>query len=634
MICVPLRSRFGYRVLTVRGFEGPFQLITESHREVFWMVSADMSRVLYVSPGYQRIYGRSCESACELRSSFFDAIHPDDRERVVRETHGRNGSAFEHEYRIIHTDGTTRWIFDRGYPVRDASGAVEYYVGVGQDITERRRVESEHAALAERFELAARATNDGFWDWDMTTGLAWWSDTSYELFGVARGTQPTYDLWASIIHHEDRERVLASFNGAIASGKASWSDEFRFVRVDGEVRECFERAYLLYDANGKATRVGGATMDITRRRALETQLRHVQKMEAMGQLAGGVAHDFNNLLQAMMLDLQQICRVPDMPPKALELAQHIRNATDRASSLTRQLLVFSRRESMQPRRHELDLAIVDLARMLRRILGEDIELQLHLGASNVNILVDPGMLDQVLINLVVNARDAMPRGGALTIITSAATGHARPGHYACVSVRDTGTGMSPEVVSKIFEPFFTTKEPGRGIGLGLSMVFGIVEQHRGWIDVESEPGAGSTFRAYFPIDDGVVDTSGASRARAVRGVETILVVEDDDHVRRALREVLEHEGYRVLLAEDGRAALRLWDVDPSAIKLVLTDLVMPGGMDGVQLASELKRRQPDLKIVFATGHRRGVSLGPEHTLLQKPVNADDLVHAVRTALDA
>ncbi|MGE0546865.1 MAG: PAS domain-containing protein [Kofleriaceae bacterium] len=612
-----------------------FRLITETISEVFWMATADLRRCFYVSPGFERIYGRSCQSVLDDHAALFEAIHPDDRQYVRSNSEQRTDrDAFEIEYRIIRPDGEHRWIRDRGYPVVGSSGQVEYYVGVAQDITARRNAELEHKNIAERFTLVARTTNDGFWDWDMVTDTAWWSETFYERFGVDRSVQPSHREWSERIHPEDRARVLDGFAAALARGEGTWSDEYRYVRADGEVRESFDRAYIMYSADGKPVRMGGTLMDVTDRRKLEAQLRHAQKMEAMGQLAGGIAHDFNNLLQAIMLDIQVLKNLPGLPARGSDIAKHVHAAVKRAASLTRQLLVFSRREPMQPFPHDLDAAVADLARMLHRVLNEDISLQLQLGARGLYVHVDRGMLDQIMINLALNARDAMPDGGSLTIATSSTTHASRPGVYACIVVRDTGTGIAPELLPRIFEPFFTTKGPGHGTGLGLAMVFGIMEQHGGWIEVDSEPGQGTTFRAYLPAAEAPnVAADDRSSSPGIRGCETILVVEDDEHVRRVVCELLQQHGYRVVQADCGAAALEVWDRENGQIDLVYTDLVMPGGMNGCQLAIELESRRPGLRVVVATGHRRDVMLRDHHKLLHKPVSADQLLDAVRASLD-
>jgi len=457
----------------------------------------------------------------------------------------------------------------------------------------------------------------------------------YALVGHDHSVAPTYENWAAAIHPDDRQRVVRGFNAAVAAGRETWTDNYRILR-GGEVREVHDRACIKVDANRQLLRATGSTVDVTDRRELEAQLRQAQKMEAIGQLAGGVAHDFNNLLQTMMLELQQLQQLQPLPERAQTLARSVYSSARRAASLTRQLLLFSRREVMQRRAVDLDAAVTELGRMLHRVLGDDVALELDLRAAPLQVHADRNMLDQVILNLAVNARDAMPRGGTLHIATAPASGGTRPGPFGRITVRDTGIGIPREVLPRIFEPFFTTKEAGHGTGLGLATAFGIVEQHGGWIEVESEVGVGTTFRVHLPVAS--VDVAAFAPTppptAAARGNETILVVEDNDHVRRVVCEVLADAGYRVLEAARGDAALQTWTRESGHIDIVLTDVVMPGGMDGRELAAKLEALRPGVKIVFATGHGRDFAVRPNQLLLSKPISAQNLLDAVRSCLDA
>jgi two-component system, cell cycle sensor histidine kinase and response regulator CckA len=434
------------------------------------------------------------------------------------------------------------------------------------------------------------------------------------------------------IHPDDRERV---FDGQRDPAR-EFEHEYRIIRGDGAVRWIRDRGYAVRDDAGNIMCVVGVAQDVTERRRLEEALRQAQKMEAIGQLAGGIAHDFNNMLQALLLELQLLGAVPELPERAGELARSARGTAERAASLTRQLLLFSRREVLKPRALDLDAALVELANMLRRVLGEDIALQLALGARGLHLYVDPGMLDQVLLNLAVNARDAMPRGGTLAIATARTDAAARPGAFGCITVRDTGVGIARDVLPRIFEPFFTTKEAGHGTGLGLATAFGIVEQHGGWIEVESEPNHGTTFRTYLPVHtiQGLDEQTPLPTGRRAGRRDTVLVVEDNEHVRRAVCAVLDDAGYRVVDADRGTAALSAWHREGGAIDLVLTDLVMPGGMDGVELAARLEELRPGVKVVFATGNSRDLAVGPNQRLLRKPLSAERLLDAVRACLES
>lgn len=390
--------------------------------------------------------------------------------------------------------------------------------------------------------------------------------------------------------------------------------------------------------------------DITDRLNLEAQLRQSQKMESIGQLAAGVAHDFNNMLTVIQGHSGMVMANTDLAPALLDSAQAIYFAAERAATLTRQLLLFSRKNVMQPKALDLRNVVGDLSKMLKRLLGETVALQFNPPAELPLVAADAGMLEQVIVNLAVNARDAMPKGGTLTIRTTPVTlneafvqmhPQARPGAFVCLEVNDTGCGMDMATMARIFEPFFTTKEVGKGTGLGLATVYGIVKQHEGWVEVSSEVGKGTTFIVYLPASDEPAPARAArtTEAAAVRGGhETILVVEDEIVLRDLAQLILHDCGYRVLVASSGAEALQAWERQAGGIDLVVTDMVMPGGMSGLELAAKLKAIQPQLKLIFTSGYnmeksdtdffRRYGAL-----FLQKPYTRPDLANVVRECLD-
>jgi nitrogen-specific signal transduction histidine kinase/CheY-like chemotaxis protein len=388
--------------------------------------------------------------------------------------------------------------------------------------------------------------------------------------------------------------------------------------------------------------------DITQRRQLEEQLRQAQKIEAVGRLAGGVAHDFNNLLNVITGYGQMVFRrLPDGPER--EKTKAILQAAERAAGLTRQLLAFSRKQVLEPKVLDLNAVVGGMDEMLRRLIGEDIELHTQLAPSLGRTKADPGQLEQVLMNLVVNARDAMPRGGRLTLQTANAVmddtyirDHlgARPGRYVMLAVCDNGLGMDPETQKHIFEPFFTTKEKGKGTGLGLATVYGIVKQSEGYIWVESAPGAGTTVKVYLPRVEAEPAAEEVRRPAVPeelpRGTETVLLVEDEDMVRRMTREVLEGAGYRVLEASSGFEALRVSAGHDGNLDLLLTDVVMPG-MSGRELSERLAPVRPTMKVLYMSGHtddaifHHGVTQAGTG-FLQKPFTPDALERRVRELL--
>ena len=390
-------------------------------------------------------------------------------------------------------------------------------------------------------------------------------------------------------------------------------------------------------------------MDITARKALEAQLLQAQKMEAVGRLAGGVAHDFNNLLMAIMGygELIRSSLVKDDP--LYKYSEDILKATERAASLTQQLLAFSRRQVMQPQVLNLNRVAADLEKMLRRLIGEHIELEIVAGPDLGAVKADPGQIDQIIMNLAVNARDAMPTGGRLILATAnieftashkCYSAAAPPGRYVRLSVSDTGSGMDAETLDHIFEPFFTTKEVGKGTGLGLPMVYGIVKQNRGYIEVDSRPGQGATFTIYLPRLEAAVEAPGAriSLAAKLEGSETILVVEDEDALRTLLCRFFRLYGYNVMEARHGGEALLICERHPGPIHLMVTDVVMPQ-MSGKELADRLAPLHPEMTVFFMSGYTDSDLTGygaPESSqhFIPKPFRPMDLVKKVRDFLDA
>jgi CheY-like chemotaxis protein len=390
--------------------------------------------------------------------------------------------------------------------------------------------------------------------------------------------------------------------------------------------------------------------DITEQRQLETQLRQAQKMEAIGQLAGGVAHDFNNILAVIMMQSGMMSLDEGLPAGAKTIAGEIEKAAQRAADLTRQLLLFSRQQTMKASDLDLNEVVINVTKMLHRILGEHVQMQFKLSSDPLMVHADPSMIDQILLNLTVNARDAMPNGGRLLIETSfvefddtTATqiSQGRPGTFVCLSVTDTGTGIPPELLQKIFEPFFTTKEVGKGTGLGLATVFGIIQQHQGWINVYSEVGQGTTFRVYLPhLATATGEPVSHSPLASIRGGnETILLLEDDLFVRSSVQNVLSSFGYRILEAATGAEALEVWRQHRHEIRLLLTDLVLPGGLTGRELAAQLLLRDPKLKVIYSSGYSSEIAsdhlaLEEGVNFLSKPYEARKLAQTIRSRLDA
>ena len=451
------------------------------------------------------------------------------------------------------------------------------------------------------------------------------------------------------ISPDDTREVAEVFDSSFKHSSVAQTFEFLFRHSNGSFR--------VLEAIGKPihpdSKLAGIVLnarDVTERTNLEMQLRQSQKMDSIGQLAAGIAHDFNNVLTIIRGYADMFLEKENLENELREPAEQISVAAERAANLTRQLLMFSRKQLMQSQNLDLNEIIGNVTKFLRRILGEDITLHFNYSPHLPPIHADSGMIEQIILNLAVNARDAMPRGGTLTIGTRAleinstharVNSEARSGHYVCLRVSDTGSGIPPEIMSRIFEPFFTTKDVGKGTGLGLATVYGIVKQHQGWSEVLSERGRGTTFRVFLPAATRLTE---AVETRAISdqnccGSENILVVEDEPELRAMVCELLKHHGYSVLQAGSGPEALPIWREQSGKIDLLLTDMVMPGNMNGRELAEKLKNEKPGLKVIYTSGYSVEL-IGKDFVLnrglnfLQKPYHPLALVKVVRDCLDS
>ncbi|MFT3841619.1 MAG: PAS domain S-box protein [Myxococcaceae bacterium] len=503
-----------------REVERRFSEIAGSIKEVFWMTALDAHQMLYVSPAYEKIWGRSCESLLKDSTQWVEAIHPEDQARVRAANAVILTQGYDVQYRVVRPDGSLRWVHDRSFVVRNPAG--------------------------------------------------------------------------------------------------------------------------------EPTAIGGVAEDITERRELEQRFHQAQKLESVGRLAGGVAHDFNNLLTVISASTNFLLEeLGDRDPEYAGLGREVRHAIERGTALTRQLLAFSRQQVVEPKVLDVNKVLGEAEKMLRRLIGEDVELITRLQGGLPNVKVDPGQLTQVMMNLCVNARDAMPTGGRLVIETCAVEldpAHARAhlgahaGHHVRVSVTDTGEGMSQEVQARIFEPFFTTKPAGKGTGLGLAVVFGAVQQAGGHVEVVSARGAGATFHVYLPATTEAAPDQEEEAPRLVRGGEAVLLVEDDAAVRRLSSRTLRTAGFVVHEATDGEEALQLIRQTATRVDLIVTDVVMPG-LSGRQLSEAAQAVRPGLKVLFVSGYtddavvRHGV-MREEVAFLNKPFVPQTLLKKVREVLDA
>ncbi len=573
-------------------------------------------------------------------------VHPEDRRRTETAlTEAVTAGRSTVEYRIRHKDGTYRWVEDNQRLVRDAEGNPSEIVGVWIDITERKRTESELIASEERFRQMADTIDEVFWMTDPQKQQMLYVSPAYEIIW-GRSCDSLYRnalTWVESIHQGDRERILNSARTNQSSGR--YNETYRIVRPDGTARWIHDRAFPIRNAAGEVYRICGVAADITQRRDLEEQFRQAQKMEAIGQLAGGVAHDFNNILTIIEGHAQLLMSDERFDADSREQMGEIFSAAERASGLTRQLLTFSRKQVMQPRILDLNEVVAGVTKMLTRVIGEDVSLQVEYSQGEREIEADATMMEQILLNLAVNARDAMPNGGRLIIKTSVeknphTVAGAETGEFICLSMRDTGSGMSPEIKARVFEPFFTTKGPGKGTGLGLATVYGIVQQHQGWIEINSEPGKGTEFQIFLPVSAHVKNAPELKpvKPKLQGGTETILLVEDEPALRQLVRIILSRSGYCVLEASSGVAALALCKDHITEIDLLLTDLVMPEGVSGIQLAQRISEIKPNLKTIFTSGYSADFTecnFGMKDGLnfLAKPYEPQKLLKTIRECLD-
>lgn len=511
--------------------------------------------------------------------------------------------------------------------------------------------QAEHAARenGDRFRQITETIRQVFWISDVRERRLLHVSPAYaEIWG--RSCQSLYEQpnsWREAIHPDDRERVEAAL--AQRQRQGFYQAQFRIIRPDGATRWIWDRSFVVRDALGQAVRLVGLAEDVTENKRLAEQFRQAQKMEAIGRLAGGMAHDFNNLLTAILGYSELIVLdAPDPDADVARNADEIRRAADRGSALTRQLLAYTRQQTLAPRVLNLNTVVADMDKMLRRLITAVISLELRLDPHLRRIAADPGQIEQVLMNLAVNACDAMPQGGTLTIATSNteldeayawAQSDVQPGAYALLEVSDTGSGMTEEVRAHLFEPFFTTKEVGKGTGLGLSTVYGIVKQSGGHIEVESAPGKGAKFKIYLPqvMEAARPTPKPCDQGRAPRGTETILLVEDEPVVRRMTATVLQRQGYRVLEAGHGVEALEVLEEHTGPVHLLLTDVLMPQ-MNGRDLAQELTRRRPATRVLFMSGYTGLLTEALETPgngagFLHKPFAPDALAREVRSQLD-
>ena len=553
---------------------------------------------------------------------------------------------------IVRKDGTRFPALVSTASVLDRQGQVVGFAKRLRDLTEVKRVEEELGRSKEALDLANEAAGLGTWDHNLVTGELHWDARAKALFGLPPDALVTYRGWVEAIHPEDLLTAEEALDRALRD-RQPFSTQYRVIWPDGSIHWLDVIGRASYGpGTGRPLRMRGILLDITERKRTEERLQEVLRLEAIGRLAGGIAHDLNNMLVTILGFSELLAQEMGADDPRLDDVREIHEAAARSADLTRQLLAFARRELIQPRKLDLNGIVRHAVVMLRPVLGENASLVLQLSSTVGHIHADPGRVEQILMNLVLNSRDAIPQGGRVTVETAGITLESGPlawqpqseapppGRYAMLAVSDTGHGMDPATLQHIWEPFFTTKPAGKGTGLGLSVVYGSVKQSGGFVWVDSEVGRGTVVRVYWPETLQEADQLGEPPAArpAERGRETVLVVEDERVVRALMLRSLTRLGYRCVEAADAEEALRVLEQEEGHVDLVITDVVMPG-ISGGDLGLRLAERYPALPVLYTSGFadddviRRGL-LDATRPFLQKPFNPVELGRKVREVLDS
>jgi len=630
----------------VKSSDERLRFVAKATTDVVWDWDITTNALVW-NDSVEAVFGHKQHQIYPEVQWWYDHLHPEDRERViagVRAVLEDGGTNWSDQYRYQRVDGTYANVVDRGYVARDQTGAALRMIGAMTDVTERTRSEAAirfQAQLLNAVQQAVVAT-------DPEGLVIFWNKFAENLYGWT-----AEEAVGGTIEELTPSPFLRDHSAEIVERGAageSWTGEFLVQGKSGKSFPALLTTSPVLDEKGRVLGFVRVSIDLTERRNLEEQFRQSQKMDAVGRLAGGIAHDFNNLLTVIRLNTEIILESFDATDPRSEDVKQIKSAAERASSLTRQLLAFSRKQILQPRVLDMNSVVGTVEPMLRRLIGEDITITSHCGARGY-VVADPGQLEQILVNLVVNARDAMPHGGRISIETKNVdldenyTSEHAPvvaGRYVMLAVTDTGVGMNADTKEHAFDPFFTTKDPGKGTGLGLATVYGIVKQSGGYVWIYSEPAQGTALKLYFPEVSAAAAFGTASEYQPTmktpnRGSETILLVEDEEAVRGLACRILERQGYRVIPAQHGRDAMEIATRETGQIDLVLTDVVMPG-MNGRGLVERLAGIRPAIKSLYMSGYtdddiiRRGF-IEPSKSFLQKPFTSEALLETVRKVLD-
>ena len=617
-----------------RESEERYRYVTDLVPDQIFTIGPD-GRYDYMNERTATFLGRGRD---EVHERWLDLHHPDDTLHVQTTWSNalHSGEPVEVESRMLGADGEYHWILTRAIPQHGEDGAIVRWFCSGTDITGRQRQEQELREARQRLAEAQSIAHIGSWEWDLEEDEMRWSHELQQLFGVPLESRVGYEAFLNLMHPDDRERVEEVLGAAIGE-RRSYEFEARMIRPDGEERVFFSRGRVLTTDDGTPSRLVGVAQDVTDRveaeRArdrLEAELHQAQRLDSIGQLAGGVAHDFNNLL-AVILNYANLVKGQVSDPQLQDDVAEIERAAERAARLTRQLLMFGSRAVAQPEVLDMNELIHEMANLLRSTVGDGVEVELRLAGDLWPLRADRGQLEQVIINLALNARDAMQTaGGVLRIETWNVAGRGGTPPHVRLVVRDSGTGMTPEIEARAFEPFFSTKPAGEGTGLGLATVYGFVKAVGGDLTVDTEPGRGTTITIELPA---VPRTTPASDADGLLPTGTrILLVDDEEPVRRVAARMLARNGYDVVTPETPAAALALVsDEAHGNFSLLVTDIVMPD-ISGSDLAERARAIQPGLKVLFMSGYSGGAQEARDESFLPKPFDEETLLDKVRETL--
>ena len=599
----------------LRKSEERFREMAEHISEAFWLYDWDKREVIYTSPAYENIWGRPVENLYACEAEWNESVHPDDLEyaRASFKKIVQTGGGEKREYRIVRPDGSVRWVSDSGFAIRDENGQVVRIAGIAEDITERKRAEVALRESEERFRELAELMPETIFEVNLEGQLTFVNRNAYNYFGYTQADLKRGLSSFDMIIPADRDRAQENV-ARILSGEQTGINEYTALRRDGNTFPV-----MIYSApifkEGKPVGLRGFAIDITdrktaeeERRKLEVQFQQAQRFEALGTLAGGIAHDFNNLLMNIQGNTSLMLFELNNTHPHFELLKNIEKQVKSGAQLTRQMLGYARKGKFNVKPVDLNQIVDESAETFGRTRKE-ITIERKFENDLFSIAADESQIDQVLLNLYVNAADAMPGGGKLILKTKNQTHlniksdhyNPMPGNYVQLTISDTGSGMDKATLERIFDPFFTTKEMGRGTGLGLASVYGIIKSHDGYIDVDSEKGQGTTFTIFLPASESGVEGDAQADARLIKGSGTLLIVDDEELVLDVGVNMLKKLGYTVLKALNGTEAVEIFEANKNKIKMAILDIIMPD-MGGGQVYDKIKAINPQVKVLLCSGY--------------------------------